>query len=95
LARRLRRADDTIGALVLLDVFGRVARVLLDLAEDGPDGPEVPRVTHATLAQMVGSSRETVSRTMSQLADRGLIESTRGGVRIVDLTALRAAARLA
>jgi CRP/FNR family transcriptional regulator, cyclic AMP receptor protein len=95
LARRLRRADDTIGGLVLLDVVGRVARVLLDLAEEGPDGLAVPRITHATLAQMIGSSRETVSRTMSQLADRGLIEATRGGIRIADSTALRAAARLA
>ena len=95
LARRLRRADDAIGALVLLDVVGRVARVLLDLAEDGPDGLAVPRVTHATMAQMIGSSRETVSRTISQLTDRGLIQVTRKGIRISDATALRAAARLA
>jgi len=95
LARRLRRADDAIGALVLLDVVGRVARVLLDLAEDSPDGLAVPRVTHATMAQMIGSSRETVSRTISQLTDRGLIQVTRKGIRITDATALRAAARLA
>jgi CRP/FNR family cyclic AMP-dependent transcriptional regulator len=94
LARRLRRADDAIGALVLLDVVGRVARVLLDLAETGPDGAIVRRVTHATMAQMIGSSRETVSRTISQLADRGLVEVTRKGIRIADVTALRAAARL-
>jgi CRP/FNR family cyclic AMP-dependent transcriptional regulator len=94
LARRLRRADDKIGALVLLDVYGRVARVLLELATEAPDGLIGPRVTHATLAHMIGSSRETVSRTLRDLGDRGLITVTRKGIRLVDMTALRAAAQL-
>lgn len=94
LSRRLRRADDQIGSLVLLDVYGRVARVLLDLAEGSPDGTVVPRITHATLAQMIGSSRETVSRTLRELTDHGLIEVSTRGIRLADATALRAAARL-
>lgn len=94
LSRRLRRADDKIGALVLLDVYGRVARVLLELAESSADGTQVRRVTHATIAQMIGSTRETVSRTLRDLADRGLIAVSRSGTRIVDARALRAAARL-
>lgn len=93
-ARRLRRADDKIGALVLLDVYGRVARALLELAEDSGDGRQVRRVTHATIAQMIGSTRETVSRTLRELAERGLIEVSRGGIRLSDPTALRGAARL-
>lgn len=77
LSRRLRRADDKIGGLVLLDVNGRVARLLLELADEH-DGTQIPRkVTHHTIAQMIGSSRETVSRTMRDLADRGLIEVNR------------------
>lgn len=90
LSRRLRRADDQIGALVMLDVYGRVARVLVDLGEDG----QVRGVTHATIAQMVGSTRETVSRTIRELAERGLIVVTREGIQLADPTALRAAAKL-
>lgn len=94
LSRRLRRADDQIGSLVLLDVYGRVARVLLDLASGSPEGDLVRRVTHATMAQMIGSTRETVSRTLRELGDRGLIEVSPKGIRLADPTALRAAARL-
>jgi CRP/FNR family transcriptional regulator, cyclic AMP receptor protein len=94
LSRRLRRADDKIGALVLLDVYGRVARVLLELAADTPSGDRIHGVTHATMAQMIGSSRETVSRTLGHLADRGLIVVSRDGIHLTDRAALRAAARL-
>jgi len=94
LSRRLRRADDKIGALVMLDVYGRVARVLLELAADGPTGDVVAGVTHSTLAQMIGSSRETVSRTLRDLGDRGLISVSDKGIRLADRQALRAAARL-
>jgi CRP/FNR family cyclic AMP-dependent transcriptional regulator len=94
LSRRLRRADDKIGELVLLDVNGRVSRVLLELADES-DGVTVSRtVTHHTIAQMIGSSRETVSRTMRELADRGLIEVTRKAISIRDRAALEAVAGL-
>jgi CRP/FNR family cyclic AMP-dependent transcriptional regulator len=94
LSRRLRRADDKIGALVLLDVMGRVARVLLELADE-TDGTTVARkLTHHTIAQMIGSSRETVSRTMRDLADRGLIEVNRRAIVIRDRAALETAAGL-
>jgi CRP-like cAMP-binding protein len=94
LSRRLRRADDKIGALVLLDVLGRVARILLELADESGGDVITRRVTHHTIAQMIGSSRETVSRTIRELADRGLVEVTRKGIRVADRTALRAAAKL-
>lgn len=91
LSRRLRRADDKIGALVMLDVYARVARVLSELTDDGL----VAGVTQATMAQMIGSSRETVSRTLRELTDRGLISLSDKGIHVLDPKALRAAARLA
>lgn len=92
LSRRLRMADDKIGGLVLLDVTGRVARLLLELAEEH-DGARVPRkITHHQIAQMIGSSRETVSRTIRELADRGLIEVTRPAILIRDRAGLSALA---
>jgi len=76
LSRRLRRADAIIGDLALLDVFGRLAAKLRELAE--ADGEETEdgilirqRPTQAEIAAMIGTSRETVSRALSELARRG------------------------
>jgi CRP-like cAMP-binding protein len=94
LSRRLRRADDKIGELVLLDVNGRVSRVLLQLADEN-DGKTIARkVTHHTIAQMIGSSRETVSRTIRELADKGFIDVTRKSIDIVNRSGLEAVAGL-
>ncbi|AHG90472.1 cyclic nucleotide-binding protein [Gemmatirosa kalamazoonensis] len=83
LSRRLRDADEKITALVLLDVPGRVARLLLDRATGTP--PTIERApTHETMAQMIGASRETVSRAMRELQDAGLIEVERRMVRVLD-----------
>jgi len=84
MVQRLRRADAKIGGLVLLDVNGRVARLLLDLADES-GGPRITRkLTHHTIAQMIGSSRETVSRAMRELVERGLIDVTRREITIKD-----------
>src|SRR3990172_7324147 len=81
LARRLRRADGLIGDLALLDVFGRLARKLRELAtsdgEQGDGGVIIRnRPTQAELAAMIGSSRETVSRLLSEFARRGYLTMT-------------------
>ncbi len=79
MSKRLRRADSIIGNLALLDVFGRVARYLRELAkaEGKPtvDGVEIrERPTQAEIAAMIGTSRETVSRALSEFQRRGFIE---------------------
>lgn len=89
LVQRLRRADEKIGGLVLLDVNGRVAQLLLDLAEES-GGPRITRrLTHHTIAQMIGSSRETVSRAMRELVERGTIDVSRREITIKHPEALR------
>jgi CRP-like cAMP-binding protein len=96
LSRRLRRADDTIASLMLLDVNGRVAHLLLELAreEGGDSGTRVTRrLTHAAIGQMVGASRETVSRTMRNLVLRSVIAVTRREISLLDPQALRLAAQ--
>lgn len=92
MSRRMRKADDKIGGLVLLDVNGRVARLLLQMADENDGKTITRRVTHHTLAQMIGSSRETVSRTIRDLADRGFVEVSRKAIIIKDRPALEAAA---
>ena len=73
LSRRLRVADGKICGLVLLDVPGRIARLLLDFAQAGESKTIEKPLTHQTIAQMIGASRETVSRAMRDFQDEGWI----------------------
>jgi CRP/FNR family cyclic AMP-dependent transcriptional regulator len=84
LSRRLRRADEKIGSLVLLDVNGRVADLLLRMAEEEGGDRITKKITHHVIAQMIGSSRETVSRTMRDFVERGLIQVTRQEIEILN-----------
>jgi CRP-like cAMP-binding protein len=84
LSRRLRRADEQIGSLVLLDVDGRIARLLLDAADETGSDTIGKRLTHQTIAQMIGASRETVSRAMREFQERGLIAVQRRQITIAD-----------
>jgi CRP-like cAMP-binding protein len=93
ISRRLRRADEKIGSLVLLDVNGRLAHLLLRLADEERGDRITRRLTHHTIAQMIGSSRETVSRAMRALVGRNVIEVTRTAILLRDRGALRAALR--
>ena len=94
LSRRLRHADDQIRGLVLLDVKGRVARLLLDMS-DKNDGVTVPKgITHNVIAQMVGASRETVSRTLRELTTDGLLQVTGRKIAIANREALNRAAQI-
>ena len=94
LSRRLRRADEQIGSLVLLDVDGRIARLLLDASAESA-GPTIERrLTHQTIAQMIGASRETVSRAMRDFVARGLITVVRRQIRIADKPALEQLAKV-
>jgi len=81
LAKRMRTADQHIESLALLDVYGRVARVLLETAEVREGRKVVPqRLTKLDIAKMVGASREMVSRVMKDLQQQGLIEECDGEV---------------
>lgn len=80
LVTRLRSADRQIESLALLDVYGRVARTLLDMAEE-VEGQHVIRgkVSRQDMAKVVGASREMVSRVMKDLEERGVIETLENG----------------
>jgi CRP-like cAMP-binding protein len=80
LVGRLRNADRQIESLALLDVYGRVARALLDMAQD-EEGVRIIRqkVSRQDLAKVVGASREMVSRVMKDLEERGLIQTQENG----------------
>lgn len=74
LVKRLREADKKIETLALLDVYGRVARVLLDFSEEvGPDRIVKSKLPRQEIAKMIGASREMVSRVMKGLETEGYI----------------------
>ncbi len=79
LVKRLRQADRKIESLSLMDVYGRAARLLLELAEER-DGRKVVtrRITRQDIARMIGASREMVSRVMRDLQTEGLIDERDG-----------------
>lgn len=85
LVQRLRQADLKIESLALVDVYGRVARVLLEFAPPGQDGRRIirERVSRKDVAKMIGASREMVSRVMKDLEDRGFIERAEDGSTVI------------
>lgn len=85
LVQRLRHADRKIESLALMDVYGRVARALLEFAVVDAQGDAVIRdkVSRQDLAKMVGASREMVSRVMKDLEERGFIETRSDGSMVV------------
>jgi CRP/FNR family cyclic AMP-dependent transcriptional regulator len=75
LVKRLREADQKIGSLALMDVYGRVARLLLEMAEDvNGEKVVVKKLSKQDIAKMIGASREMVSRVMKDLELGGYIE---------------------
>lgn len=76
LVRRLREADQKIETLALMDVYGRVARVLLDFSENvGGELVVKSKLPRQEIAKMIGASREMVSRVMKGLEIDGYIVS--------------------
>ena len=78
LARRLRRSDDTITGLFSTDGPGRVAMKLLEFAQQFgiPEGAALRvtlDLTQEEIAQLIGSSRETVNKSLSDFTSRGWI----------------------
>jgi len=79
LTSRLRHANHQISTLALLDVYGRVARVIVELGrEEGKrlkDGRiTFQRPTHQEIANRIGTTRETVTRMLKDLQRQNLIK---------------------
>ena len=81
LIQKVRALTDNVKSLAFMDVYGRVARLLLDMAEDR-DGRLViaERLTQQDIASRVGASREMVSRILKDLSICGVITQSRSGI---------------
>ena len=80
LSSRLRKANEVIESMALLDVGGRLARYLLRLADESGQPPVegyfvVTRPTHQEIANSIGATRETVTRMLKQFESRKLIRT--------------------
>jgi len=80
LTRRLRSTDQMVEDLIFLDVYGRVAKKLLELADTHgtkvDDGTRIDvRLTQQEIASMVGASRESVNKVMGYFTDKNFIST--------------------
>ena len=93
LAQRLRKADEKIGSLALMDVYGRVAKVLIEMAVSvGDNQLQIKeKANRQDIAKLVGASREMVSRVMREFEEQGFIKVGEDGS--VTLTERRAISR--
>src|SRR5205085_1739632 len=94
LSKRLRTTDQMIEDLIFLDVYGRVAKKLLDLADT--HGTKVDngiridvRLTQQELASMVGASRESVNKVMGYFTDKNFISSDKHRITLHRITDLK------
>ncbi|ODT46848.1 MAG: hypothetical protein ABS70_00185 [Nitrospira sp. SCN 59-13] len=90
---RLRRIQSRIEDLVFRDVPARLAHLLVELSKS--DGAQEPggirikaKLTHQEMANLIGCSRETVSATLGQFRDEGLLQLDGRTITILDLNGL-------
>src|SRR6266567_2383190 len=94
LSRRLRKTDDKVEDLVVLDVYARVAKKLLELAtEHGvqvENGTRIDmRLTQQDIASMVGASRESVNKVMGYFTDKRYISTDKHKITLHRMDELR------
>jgi CRP-like cAMP-binding protein len=97
IAQRRREVENKIEQLIFKDVNAKLAELLLRLAteygiEDSRGTLVSLKITHQEMANLIGSTRETVSLTLSQFKRRGLIQTDGRKVILADREGLRALA---
>ena len=81
LIARVRALTENVKSLALMDVYGRVARLLLELSEENNGGFVISqRLTQQDIASRIGASREMVSRILKDLSVGGCLTQSRTGI---------------
>src|SRR5216684_1752586 len=94
LSKRLRTTDNMVEDLIFLDVYGRVAKKLLELADSHgtkvENGTRIEvRLTQQELASMVGASRESVNKVMGYFTDKNFISTDKHRITLHRITELK------
>src|SRR5215475_6227031 len=94
LSKRLRKTNELIHSLAFFDVYGKVARVLLNLAAERGRATEQGtvidmRLTQQELAELAGMTRETMARTLREFQQAGCIRVEAGVISILAVDMLR------
>jgi CRP/FNR family cyclic AMP-dependent transcriptional regulator len=85
LVKRLREADRKIESLALIDVYGRVARLLMEMAKQENGQWIIEKAPpKQEIARMIGASREMVSRVVKDLHDKGVIRAEKRKIYVLD-----------
>jgi CRP-like cAMP-binding protein len=87
----LRLDDDRRHLLAVLtsDLTAQVAFLLLEHAEPGPNGRPVVRLSHEVIAQLLGARRQSVSRVIADLRERGVLSTAYRQIVLDDPDALQ------
>lgn len=101
LSMRLRKTDDLLEDVCFLNISTRLARRLIELAndyghreeEDGPIQIDL-RLTQRDLASMVGVTRESINKELRVLREKGLVSTTGNMIQILDVERLKRRAHL-
>jgi CRP/FNR family transcriptional regulator, cyclic AMP receptor protein len=92
LSRRLRKTDDLLTEAYFLQISHRLARKLVELYDRVATAEGTPHpisVTQRELAGMIGATRESVNKELNVLRQKGLVQTSRNRIMILDLTRLK------
>lgn len=91
---RMRWMSSQLNEQVFLPMPARLARKILYLTANGSDQQPLLKLSQAELAEFVGATREAVSKTLALWKRAGVIDASRGGVRVLDRDRLQVMADL-
>lgn len=92
---RLRKANELIANLSMTSAYARIANLLIRLTEDqGEDRVVGLKLTHNQMADMTATARETVTKILSDMQNRGYIRIVNRQISIHDLEGLKSSAGL-
>jgi len=88
MGQRVMEAENRLEQMAYSTIASRLAALLLELGGDGPQGAVI-HVSHQELADMLGTWRETISKTLQDFRRRGLVASGRLQLTLLDIEGLR------
>ena len=88
MGQRVMEAENRLEQMAYSTIASRLAALLLELGGDDPQGAVI-HVTHQELADMLGTWRETISKTLQDFRRRGLVASGRRQLTLLDSEGLR------